>query len=529
MNADLNAPAESDLTEPSKSSPLTDQLVRVITNPQRSEVRPDEHPAITAARDVLAGAGLDISAVIDEIHVTGSDPVTPSALRLGTAATAAVLAKSAAAAAVHRLRGGDRQSLRIDLRGTPRRLSPNGERRWELLGGYPVTTSYPTGAPPGLYRTADDKWVLPDFYYPNLQRDAERFFGVPNTLEHVTKAISTWTAMELERAAADAGVALTVVRSVPEMLAEEQYRHVLADLPLVEITRIGQAPPQPLPAGGDLPFAGIRALGMGHVIAGAGLGRSLALHGADVLNLWKPGECEHEHIYCTSSVGMRSSWLDVRQDRARLLDLLSGADVFFHNRRPGFLRAVGLTADDVAAHRPGIIHVTCSLHGVTGPWADRSGFDVNAGAAAGVMALEGRDGVPALPPIGVVNDYLVAWLLQVGVAAALQRREREGGSYAVHVSLTRTALWLISLGIFDKDWAATIADSDEEHRFAAPELFAAHTPLGRYQGVTDQVQMSATPGRYAHTLLPRGASDPVWLPLAVSPSTPRAVDQTLGL
>jgi crotonobetainyl-CoA:carnitine CoA-transferase CaiB-like acyl-CoA transferase len=37
-------------------------------------------------------------------------------------------------------------------------------------------------------------------------------------------------------------------------------------------------------------------LGMGHVIAGAGLGRGLALHGADVLNVWRPSEFEEESL-----------------------------------------------------------------------------------------------------------------------------------------------------------------------------------------------------------------------------------------
>ena len=37
------------------------------------------------------------------------------------------------------------------------------------------------------------------------------------------------------------------------------------------------------------------------------------------------------------------------------------------------------------------------------------------------------------------------------------------------------------------------------------------TPLGRYQGVTEQVRMSVTPGRYRFPLLPRGAAQPDWL------------------
>jgi hypothetical protein len=43
-----------------------------------------------------------------------------------------------------------------------------------------------------------------------------------------------------------------------------------------------------------------------------------------------------------------------------------------------------------------------------------------------------------------------------------------------------------------------------------PELFTADTPLGHYQGVTDQVQMSNTPGRYDPVLVPLGSCYPEW-------------------
>ncbi|GAA3440558.1 hypothetical protein GCM10018954_101820 [Kutzneria kofuensis] len=73
--------------------------------------------------------------------------------------------------------------------------------------------------------------------------------------------------------------------------------------------------------------------------------------------------------------------------------------------------------------------------------------------------LEGDAAGPALPPILVVNDYIVSWLMATGAAEALARRAVEGGSYRVHVSLTRAALWILSLGVFDKAYAASVAGS----------------------------------------------------------------------
>jgi hypothetical protein len=87
----------------------------------------------------------------------------------------------------------------------------------------------------------------------------------------------------------------------------------------------------------------------------------------------------------------------------------------------------------------------------------------------------------------------------------------EGGSYRVTVSLSRTTLWLLSLGIFDKHYAQYTAGSSDEHTNTEPDLFTAYTPMGRYTGMTEQVVMSATPGAYVHVLEPRGSSQPEWL------------------
>jgi hypothetical protein len=67
------------------------------------------------------------------------------------------------------------------------------------------------------------------------------------------------------------------------------------------------------------------------------------------------------------------------------------------------------------------------------------------------------------------------------------------------------------MGVFDKRYAYATAGTTGGHEYLAPDLFEAETPCGHYQGVTDQVTMSATPGFYATPLVPRGASKAVWL------------------
>ena len=130
---------------------------------------------------------------------------------------------------------------------------------------------------------------------------------------------------------------------------------------------------------------------------------------------------------------------------------------------------------------------------------------------SGLFTIEGSLTRPKQPPIVPICDNVVAWLGTTGILAALRRRAIEGGSYRVTVSLTRTVLWLLSLGIFDKDYARETAGSSDEHAYIAPDLFTAETPLGTYQGMTDQVVLSRTPGSFRTILVPRGSSKPEWL------------------
>lgn len=491
------------------------RLTRRIEAAVAAPATDDAFDVTAAFAEVLDGIGMRPEDTGGKVTFLGADPVVPSTLRLGGAAAIALAAKSAAVAKLWRLRGGDGQDITVDLRSAPHRLCPFYDRRWELLNGYPPASTSNVNQAFGFsfYPTADGRWVMPLNPYPGIKVAAQKLLDVPDDPEAVARAIAKWNAADLERAAVEAGVVLPVLRSPLEMLDEPQYRDHLAHMPLVQIEKIGDSPAEPLPAGGEQPLSGIRALGMGHVIAGAGAGRALALHGADVLNIWRPGEHEHDATYTTANVGVRSATVDPRSadGSAHLRELLRGADVFYANRRPGYLESIGLGPEQAAEARPGIIHATATLNGPTGPWADRVGFDQTAGSLVGMMNLEGDGERPGLPPILVVNDYIVSWLMAAGVSEALARRAREGGSYRVHVSLTRAALWILSLGVFDKAYAAEVAGTGEAHAYLDPETFTAETPLGTYQGVTDQVRMSGTPGRYPFTLVARGSSRPEWL------------------
>jgi hypothetical protein len=484
---------------------LTETIQSKLANPAQSSDF-DLHDALN---DVLKDVGLTAADSGGKITFYGRDPIIPSLFRFGSMPAIALAAKAVGVAALWRLRTGEEQDIEVDVRKALRRFSGFFDLKWETINGRPPALEVDAN----LFReTRDGRHVVPLNIYPGLAARELSLLRCDASPESVRNAILQWRADDLENAAAEAGIVIAKVRTFDEFRKELQYTEVLSRMPLISVEKIGESEPIPFKKNGTSPLDGIRALGMGHVIAGAAIGRDLALHGADVLNIWRPHDSEIEAFAWDAQVGMRSTILDYsKEDRARFDHLLKDADVFFANKRPGYLERHGLDAEELSAKKPGLIHAKHQLHGDKGPWKNRPGFDEIGAAVAGLFAVEGTLTRPKSPPIIPIVDNVVGWLGTVGVLAALRRRTVEGGSYRVTVSLTRTVLWLFSLGIFDKHYARATAGSSGEHTNVAPDLFMAETPLGTYQGMTDQVVLSKTPGSFRTVLVPRGSSKPEWL------------------
>jgi crotonobetainyl-CoA:carnitine CoA-transferase CaiB-like acyl-CoA transferase len=499
----MNGTSKETLTETLRST-----LSNRVTSPQF-----DLHASVN---DVLKDVGLTAADSGGKVTFYGQDPILPSPHRFGATAAVGLAAKTIAVAALWRSRTGEGQDIHVDVRKALRRFYGFFEGKWETINGRGPSMYFDRDNPfweiPFPRKTRDGRHVAAINIYPRLHTRALNFLRATDNNESVNNAILQWRADELETAGQEAGLVFAKIRTTEEFLKEAAYTEVLSRMPLITLEKIGESEPLPFKRGAKSPLEGIRALGMGHVIGGAGIGRDLAYYGADVLNIWRPNDTEVEAFTWDVQVGMRSTILDgSKEDRAKFDRLLKDADVFFSNRRPGYLEKYGLTAEELSAKKPGLIHAKVVLHGEQGPWSNWVGFDEIGAAVAGVFANEGTLTEPSSPPIIPICDNIVGWLGTTGVLEALRRRATEGGSYRVVVSLTRTVLWLLSMGIFDKAYAQQTAGSTDEHKSVAPDLFTAETPLGTYQGLTDQVVLSKTPGSFRTVLVPRGSSKPEWL------------------
>jgi len=283
----------------------------------------------------------------------------------------------------------------------------------------------------------------------------------------------------------------------------------LAGLPLIEILRIGDAPPEPLPTG-DRPLSGIRVLDLTRVLAGPTGARALAEHGAEVLKIAGPHLPHSGWVEYDTGHGKLSAHLDLREasGRGQLRALAQRADVFSQSFRPGALDGRGFSPAALAQLRPGMICVSLSAFGHRGPWATRRGFDTVVQAVSGMADLQGGGKGPRFLPVSAI-DYVSGYLMAFGAMVALARRAREGGSWLVRVSLAQTGRWIADQGLLDPGALADLPEDAPEAEIAALSV-ETDTPMGRLRHLAPALRLSDTPGHWALPAVPLGFHPPVW-------------------
>jgi crotonobetainyl-CoA:carnitine CoA-transferase CaiB-like acyl-CoA transferase len=491
---------------------LADKIIANYDNPLRSSSI--DVPA--HVESLLQHLGATTSDSGGKVTYYGSDPITPDRLPYGAISAISLAAKAILIAKIWKERTGEGQDIHVDVRKALRRLTPFLEGKWELVNGFPGRTDpfSPFAGGPDIVPTKDGKWVMFAEPYPALRQHAlELLKPRGGTYQALADAVKEWNGEELEAAAEKAGVPMPLARNIKDVLKMDAFSKNLGPMPLVSVEKVGDSDPIPFAPNPKTPLDGIRLLSSSHVIAAPSIGRAMALHGADSLNVWRPTDVEHSLWHYTSHVGVRSTVLELadKKGRTKFGELLSQADVLVTNRRTGWRERFNIAPDDVLKERPGLIDTQITWAGESGQWSSRVGFDITATFALGLDNIEGSDDKPVHPSIFVACDYAAGWLATCGILSALLRRAKEGGSYRVRVSLVRTALWLAELGIFDREYAIKTAGSTDEHLYPDPDGFVVDTPMGRYTGVKEMVEMSRTPGEYKYPLTPFGSWQPSWL------------------
>ncbi|HVC60766.1 MAG TPA: CoA transferase [Acetobacteraceae bacterium] len=463
-----------------------------------------------ALRTILPAAGWP-AARADAVEFTGgTDPVLPTPFRIGVAGAATLAATGLAAAALWELRSGRRQSVAVDLRRAAASLRSG---HYMKLGDGEV--SHARNSIMGVYPTKDGRWSYLHCNFPNHRTAALSVLGVPEDREAVARAVLTWNAADLEEAIIAAKGAGGMVRTQAEWAAHPQAAAIAA-LPLLEIVRIGDAPPEPLPAGGR-PLSGVRVLDLTRVLAGPTCARTLAEHGADVLKITGAHLPNLGYQEFDTGHGKLSAQLDLREQHD--VDVLRGlareTDVFSQGYRPGALGARGLSPEELCAARPGLVYVSLCAFSHAGPWASRRGFDTVVQTVSGITSRQaevvpGKTPGPQFYPVSAI-DYGTGYLMAFGAMEALRRRATEGGSWLVRISLAQVGKWIVDLGEVPEN-----AARDAPAEFAPEELenwaMVTETPSGRLRHLRPVVGLSETPPYWARPSVPLGYNRPEWPP-----------------
>lgn len=462
----------------------------------------DTRPAPVLA-GLLATAGLD-PALAEWSDLRGTDPVLPSSFRIGAAAQGSIAAAALAAAAIRHARGGPMQRVAVDARHAAAEF--HSERHLRENGAAPPD---PWDAIAGAYTCGDGRTVRLHTNFPHHRDGILRLLGCAPTRDAVAAALRQRDAFSFETEATAAGLCVAAMRSFAEWDAHPQAA-ALAAMPVLELTRIGDAPPRKLPPLADRPLAGLRVLDLTRVIAGPVAGRALAAHGAEVLHVTAPHLPAIDTLVKDTGRGKRCAALDLRNptNAARLRELATTADAFVQSYRPGGLAALGLDAASLAALNPDIVVAELCAYGWDGPWAGKRGFDSLAQTATGFNVAEAEAaGVPA-PKVMPCQplDHASGYLLALGVQAAWLRRATEGGSWRVRVSLARTGMWLRSLGRVPDGFAIP----DPSHADVSDLLDVEHGAWGAMNHVRHAASMSLTPARWATPAAPLGSSPASW-------------------
>jgi CoA-transferase family III len=338
-----------------------------------------------------------------------------------------------------------------------------------------------------------------------------RLLGLPEgpdtRREQVAQSLLLRDAFALEDAAAEQGVLVAAYRTADEWQAHPQSA-ALAEREVVSIQKIGDATPLVWPAlaSSGRPLSSLRVLELTRILAGPVAGRTLAAYGADVLLVNSPHLPNIDPIIDTSR-GKLSAFADLRQaaDRTKFDAALSEAHVFMQGYRPGSLAALGYSAEAVAKMRPGIVMVSLSAYGDTGPWANRRGFDSLVQTACGLNhqeALACGGSKPQALPMQIL-DMASGFLMAFGAQAALLRQQREGGSWHVRVSLARTAQWLREFGRVDNGFTAPAPDF-------SGLMEASQSGYGELTASRHSAQFSHTPARWDRPSMPPGSHALRW-------------------
>ena len=202
------------------------------------------------------------------------------------------------------------------------------------------------------------------------------------------------------------------------------------------------------------PLHGFRVVEATQMVSGPLAAMLLADQGADVVKVEQPAGGDRlrylghrrggiSAVWANCNRGKRSIVLDLQHAEGvdLLRRLVAGADVFLQNFRPGVAARLGIDEPALRSVNEGLVYVSISGFGESGPYIDQKSYDYVIQALSGMVALQAdpTTGAPQLVR-NIVVDKVTAYTVTQAVTAALLARERGAGGQHVRVAMLDVAL-----------------------------------------------------------------------------------------
>ncbi len=240
------------------------------------------------------------------------------------------------------------------------------------------------------------------------------------------------------------------------------------------------------------PLVGVKVLDLTHFQAGPICTMMLGDMGADVIKVEEPRAGDHGRDNDPSIDGLsaffaaynrnkKSATLNLKTEKGKALmsRLVQWADVLVENYRPGVMARLGFGYDDVSKLNPGIIMVSSSGFGQTGPYAQRAGFDTVAQAMSGLMSVTGFEDRPPVRVGPAVADSTAGFFGVIGTILALYHKQRTGEGQFVDISLLEGQLALMGYNFLREYLGVKVKRAGSQSTSVSPAA-AYPTSDGKY-------------------------------------------------
>jgi crotonobetainyl-CoA:carnitine CoA-transferase CaiB-like acyl-CoA transferase len=204
-------------------------------------------------------------------------------------------------------------------------------------------------------------------------------------------------------------------------------------------------------------LSGITVLDLSRLLPGPYCSLMMADYGADVIKIEEPGLGDYIRWNKPQLAGIGSRHLTINRNKKSVAlnlkteagkeifkEMSEKADVILESFRPGVMKRLGISYEEIAKINPRIVYCSLTGYGQTGPYRHLPGHDMNYIGYSGILGLIGeQNGKPVVPGVQIADIGGGALMALSGILMALFHKERTGKGQHVDVSMLDGAIsWL---------------------------------------------------------------------------------------